>query len=123
MKPETTNSAILGRILVDLRKRKNLGQAEVSEMTGINRSSLSRIEKGDMSADIEQLERIAHALGTTPEDLLSEVKKTREQLERMGARITQKSAGKSGAGWFLAGAALGALLAAAASSANKDDDE
>lgn len=124
MQPETTNSAILGRILVRLRKEKNLGQAEVSMRTGINRSSLSRIEKGDMSADIEQLERIAEALGTTPEHLLSQVKKTRKQLEEAGVRVTQKPPGKSNAGWILAGAALGAaLIAAVASSANKDDNE
>ena len=126
MEFQTTSSAILGRVIAKKRKEMGLDQASAADTANINRSSWSRIESGDMSVDIEQLSRIAMTLETTPEKLLSDVQKVRQELEKAGiAKVAPnpKSQKKSGAGWaMLAGAALGALIAAAASSAKNDDE-
>lgn len=124
MELRITDSAILGVIIARRRKERGLGQAEVSGDTGINRSSWSRIEKGDMAVDIEQLGRIAKTLDTTPEALLKEMRETREKLEQAGYKAAPKQPKKSKVGWaVLAGAALGALLAAGAAAAKKSDDD
>lgn len=64
------------KLLVDIisnkRKVKNLTQASLSEITGINRSMIGRIEKGEYIPSIEQLQILAEALSFDITDLFVE---------------------------------------------------
>ncbi len=51
------------------RDRKNVTLMELSELTGISKSTLNNIENGKVSPTIEQLEIIAKALGCRISDL------------------------------------------------------
>ena len=52
----------LADTIARLRKEKNMTQAELSEITGINRALISRIEQQDFMPSIEQLESLGEAL-------------------------------------------------------------
>ena len=51
------------RMLVKARNEKNLTQKELSELSGIRQSNISRIERGVCAPSINTLEAIANALG------------------------------------------------------------
>lgn len=46
-----------------LRMAKGLTQRQLSEFTGISKSNIDRIEKGDIRVSLEDICEIAHALG------------------------------------------------------------
>ncbi len=48
--------------MIDARKEKNLTQKELSELTGIQQSHISRLENGNYNPSIGYLKRIAIAL-------------------------------------------------------------
>lgn len=52
------------------RKKKALTQEEVSARVGIHVSTLGRIERGEINAPLQTLNRIALAIGAKPKDLL-----------------------------------------------------
>ena len=51
------------RLLTDARKKQNITQKELSKMTGIRQSNLSRIETGICSPTLDTLQKIAVSLG------------------------------------------------------------
>lgn len=51
------------RALVEARKSLNLTQKELSKLTGIRQSNLSRIENGKCTPTLEMLQKIAAGLG------------------------------------------------------------
>ena len=51
------------------RDRKNLSLTELSKLTGMRRRTLNNIENGRYSPKLEQLEKIAKALGCRMSDL------------------------------------------------------
>lgn len=53
---------LIANTVVKLRKEKKLSQGALSEMTGINRSMIGRIENEEYMPTIEQLETLAEAL-------------------------------------------------------------
>ncbi len=55
----------------ELLKEKEISQKELSEMTGITESAISHYVKGDRVPRGTNLVKIAEALGTTADDLLS----------------------------------------------------
>ena len=87
MRAETTYSAIVGRVIAVRRKKMALNQENVAEKAGINRSSLSRIENGDVAPDIFQLTHIARALSCSLEEIVKEADKKRLLLEGMGVIV------------------------------------
>ena len=60
---------LLAETVESRRKAKKLTQAQLSKLTGINRSLLSRLESQDFTPSIEQLEALAEALEFDPVDL------------------------------------------------------
>ncbi|MCC8068962.1 MAG: helix-turn-helix domain-containing protein [Ruminococcus sp.] len=48
--------------LIYARKSKNLTQKGLSELTGINQSDISKIERGNVSPNLRTLQRIATAM-------------------------------------------------------------
>ena len=56
---------MVGNAVAAVRARKGLSQKELSELTGIDQSDLSRIERGIANPSVSTLYRIAQALGAT----------------------------------------------------------
>lgn len=63
--PQTTSgpSPLLGPLLVDLRRNRNLAQKEVARLADIDNSTLSRLESGERGVSREVLDRICAVLG------------------------------------------------------------
>lgn len=53
----------IGYQISEARKAAGLTQAKLSEMTGMNRTDISKIENGSRNVSIDTLTTIAHALG------------------------------------------------------------
>jgi len=56
----------------DLRIKKGLTQAELAESTGIERTSIVRIENGSQGLNVHRAHKLAQALGCTVDDLFRE---------------------------------------------------
>jgi len=56
------NREIIGRRIAEIRKSKGLTVLQISEITGLQRSNISRIENGMYSTGIDILGKIADAL-------------------------------------------------------------
>ena len=60
--------------LARLRILKGLTQEQLAAATGLDRSELSRIERGTRHLSFSKRTRIARALGYTPEELYARLK-------------------------------------------------
>ncbi len=113
LKPATTYPAIVGRILVGLRKDAGIGQDELAESIGITQSTLSRVERGESALTVDQLARAANMLGKKAGDILFTADRAVDELSDQGINVQYHRA-RSGidTGLVLIGAAaLGALIA------------
>lgn len=79
------SAPLLGDVLVKGRKLRNLSQAQLSELTGINRLMIGRIEKQEYIPSIEQLQALAEALQFDITTLFVE-----ESVPDSSATITKK---------------------------------
>lgn len=52
----------IGKQLEAIRKSKNLTQEGVSELTGLNRANISKIERGKYNVSVDILSKITDAL-------------------------------------------------------------
>lgn len=69
---------IVGRVIADIRKSKNLSQEVVSGLADIGRTHLSAIEHGDRKPTLETLYRISCALNIKMSDIILEIEKRLE---------------------------------------------
>ena len=67
--------------LKDLRKSKNYAQENIEELTGIDQSDYSKIERGTRYLSFEQCKRLAIVLDTSM-DYLAGLTDTPEPYER-----------------------------------------
>ncbi len=58
-------AAAIAYQLKEMRKQKNITQQQLAEMVGIDKTQISKIEKGSRNLTIETIARIVHALGGT----------------------------------------------------------
>jgi len=65
----------IGSRIKEIRKNKKITQLRLSELTGINRASITQYENGTYEPSIEKLELIANALNVTVQDLFDPSKK------------------------------------------------
>ncbi|SKB46136.1 UDPglucose 6-dehydrogenase [Lachnospiraceae bacterium] len=59
----------LADLIITHRKNKSITQAQLSEITGVNRTMLSRIESGDYIPSLQQLTAIANTLDFDPAEI------------------------------------------------------
>ena len=129
MKPETTYPAIIGRILARERNELRMDQTKMAAAVGINRSSWSRIENGEIVPNAVLLDRIARVFGKNPSDILLEADEARARLQKEGVTVhgekpPAKSDGKKvGLGLALLGAAALGGLVANALAKNKEGED
>lgn len=62
----------VGRRISELRKMKNLSQADLAPMIGVSRSSLVQIESGNRGVDVLELQRLSQVLGFSLDYFMSE---------------------------------------------------
>ena len=61
--------------MIDVRKKKNITQKQLSERTGITQADISRIENGTRNPSLEMIKRLAKGLGMVLKlEFLPEVK-------------------------------------------------
>ena len=49
--------------MIDIRKKQNLTQSDLSKITGITQADISRIENGTRNPSLEMMRRLAKGLG------------------------------------------------------------
>ena len=64
------------KTIIDARIKQNLSQKELSKLTGINQSEISKLESGERNPSIKLLQRLADGMGLTLK--ISFVPKTQE---------------------------------------------
>ena len=53
------------KTIIDARIKQNLSQKELSKLTGINQSEISKLESGERNTSIKLLQRLADGMGLT----------------------------------------------------------
>ena len=71
----TLNSQIVGDVIADFRKYKNLSQEVLSGLADIGRTHLSAIERGERKPTLETLFRICTAMNVRRSDVVKEIEK------------------------------------------------
>lgn len=66
------SSALLAKTVMQQRKAKNITQAALSQLTGINRSMIGRLEKETYIPSVEQLEKLSEVLDFEITDLYTD---------------------------------------------------
>ena len=75
----------MGSFLAELRKERNLTQAELGEKLGVTNKTISRWETGNYMPSVEMLEELSTMYGMTINELLSGKKlSTEEYKEKIG---------------------------------------
>jgi len=65
---------VIGNRIKNIRNGKKLSQEKLSLTANINRSYLGQLERGEKSATIDLLDKIAYALDVPLEELISQIK-------------------------------------------------
>ncbi len=112
LRPETTYSAVVGRVLAIERQKRQLDQTTIATAAGVTQPTWSRIENGESALTVDQLALAAVALGTSASAIMQQVEQAIRGL--IGRRVVvQHQSAKQAAQQGLAligGVALGALI-------------
>lgn len=71
----TLDSVIVGNVIAEFRKRKNISQEVLSGLADIGRTHLSAIERGERKPTLETFYRICCALDVNMETVIREIEK------------------------------------------------
>ena len=69
----TLDSKLVGEVIADFRKRKNVSQEVLSGLADIARTHLSAIERGERKPTLETFYRICCALDVKMETVIKEI--------------------------------------------------
>ncbi|WP_421704816.1 helix-turn-helix domain-containing protein [Aliiroseovarius sp.] len=111
----TFPDAVFGQLLAGVRKRRGLDQEALAARIGMSRTALSRLERGDSSANLPTIIKLSDALGfQSVSDLMAEYEAAECSIRERGVNVVGKDEAKGdGALLALVGvAALAALLSA-----------
>lgn len=126
LSPETTYQAIVGSVLVGIRKELGVEQSALAKAVGVNQSTWSRIERGESALSIEQLFLAANHLQIKPSFVIHNSEKAVQSLrsQKVVVSVSKNMDKRVGQGVALIGAsALGALVGAAIIRGKSDKPE
>ena len=126
LSPETTYQAIVGSVLVGIRKEHDVEQSALAKAVGVNQSTWSRIERGESALSIEQLFLAANHLQIKPSIVIHNSEKAVQSLrsQKVVVSVSKNMDKRVGQGVALIGAsALGALVGAAIIRGKSDKPE
>ncbi len=111
-------SALVGFVIVSIRKEKSLEQATIAQKMGITQASYSRLENGKSALSVDQLYAVSKVLGITIDDLFYAISKALNQAQAQGINVISPTRGSTKsnennpntAATLLTGAAIGAAL-------------
>lgn len=66
--------ALFAKNLRNLRQIRGISQERLAELSGLHRTYVSSVERAARNISIDNIERLAKALGTAPDELLGEKK-------------------------------------------------
>lgn len=81
----------MGSFLAELRKEKNLTQAELGEKLGVTNKTISRWETGNYMPPVEMLEELSDMYGMTINELLSGKRLSTEEYKEMAETNIKKT--------------------------------
>ena len=135
MRNETTYQAVVGRLIAQKRKEKQIDQEEMARRVGVSRSTWSRIEAGSSALNMDQLAKAASALDLPLGELMMEVDDIVRELRRQDVEVHDsrdqaesvlaKAVGlgrKAAPVAFLGGAVLGGIIAAVLAARDAEDE-
>lgn len=112
-------SALVGFVIVSIRKEKLLEQGAIAQKMGITQASYSRLENGKSALSVDQLYAVSKVLGITIDDLFYAISKALNQAQAQGINVISPARGSTTksdennpntAATLLTGAAIGAAL-------------
>lgn len=68
----SSSRVVLARNLRALRERRRLSQEALADLAGLHRTYVGSVERGERNVSIDNIQRLAEALGVTPANLLQE---------------------------------------------------
>lgn len=68
----SSSRAVLACNLRALRERRHLSQEALADLAGLHRTYVGSVERGERNVSIDNIQRLAEALGVTPANLLQE---------------------------------------------------
>ena len=68
----------LGHAIRRLRSAKGFSQEGFADHVGLHRTYIGSVERGEKNISLDNIERVAKALGLNPADLLHEAQKERD---------------------------------------------
>ena len=74
--------AEIGKRVRELRERKGLTQTKLARMLGTSQAALSQVEHGSRGLTVQQVVKLARALGATPNEILGDGKRERTPAGR-----------------------------------------
>ncbi|WP_341257810.1 helix-turn-helix transcriptional regulator [Gordonia malaquae] len=69
LRERVVRRAALARALVEARERSGLNQSQLATISGLSRSAIVRLERGDASISSDRLWDLAKALGMRPSEI------------------------------------------------------
>jgi transcriptional regulator with XRE-family HTH domain len=65
---------ILGKEVRFLRRKRGISQESLADACGLHRTYIGSVERGERNVSLQNIVRIARALGVAPANLLKDVK-------------------------------------------------
>lgn len=112
-------SALVGFVIVSIRKEKLLEQGAIAQKMGITQASYSRLENGKSTLSVDQLYAVSKVLEITIDDLFYAISKALNRAKAQGINVISPTRGSTTkndettpntAATLLTGAAIGAAL-------------
>jgi transcriptional regulator with XRE-family HTH domain len=69
---------LVGEVIRELRNNANLSQEKLAELSNLDRTYISLIERGKRQPTIQTLFKIAKSLGIPPSEIISVIEKRNE---------------------------------------------
>jgi transcriptional regulator with XRE-family HTH domain len=69
-----THATTLGLTVRRLREKSEISQEELASLAGLHRTYVGSIERGERNVSLENIVRLARALGVRPSALLDDLK-------------------------------------------------